>query len=77
MQTQQTLRKVGGSVVVTILPGMPEEMGLKIGQDILLTSKENSIRVESSVPQPSPGAVEFAAWFTKEHEEAMRNFAQR
>lgn len=56
---------------------MPEEMGLKIGQDILLTSKENSIRVESSVPQPSPGAVEFAAWFTKEHEEAMRNFAQR
>ena len=52
-------------------------MGLQVGQDVLLTSDEGAIRVNPSIPQPSPDAVEFAARFTKEYETAMRNLAQR
>ena len=63
--------------MVVIPPEMLEEMGLEAGQDILLTSEEGAIRVESSVPQPSPEAVEFASRFTKKYEEAMRNLSQR
>jgi putative addiction module antidote len=77
IQTQQTLRKVGGSVMVVIPSEMLEEMDLKTGQDILLTSEESTIRVESSISQPSPEAVEFAARFTKKYEQAMRNLSQR
>lgn len=76
MQARQTLRKIGESVMVTVPPEMLEELGLKVGQDILLTSEQSTIRVESSVPQPSPEAVEFAARFTKKYEEAMRNLSQ-
>lgn len=68
---------MGDSVVVTIPQEMLEEMDLKAGQDVLLTSEESAIRVESSIPQPSPDAVEFAARFTKKYEQAMRNLAQR
>lgn len=77
MQTRQTLRSVGESVMVAIPQEMLEEMGLKAGQDVLLTSEESAIRVESSIPQPSPEAVEFAARFTKKYEQSMRNLAQR
>ena len=77
MQTRRTLRKVGGSVMVAIPSEMMEELGLKVGQDVLLTSSEGTVRVESSVPQPSPEAVEFAAQFTKKYEEAMKNLSQR
>lgn len=77
MQTQQTLRKMDGTVVVVIPLEMLEEMGLEVGQDVLLTSEEGAIRVEPSAPHPSPEAVEFAARFTKKYEEAMRNLSQR
>ncbi len=77
MQTRQTLRRIGESVMVTVPPEMLEEIGLKVGQDVLLTSEESTIRVEPSVPQPSPEAMEFAARFTKKYEEAMRNLSQR
>ncbi len=63
--------------MVTIPQEMMKEMELEVGQNMLLISEESAIRLEPSVPLPSPGAVEFAAWFTKEHEETMRNFAQR
>lgn len=77
MQTRQTLKNVDGSVMVVVPPEMLEEMGLQVGQDVLLTSDEGAIRVDPSIPQPSPDAVEFAARFTKEYETAMRNLAQR
>lgn len=77
MQTRQTLRESDGSVMVIVPPEMLEEMGLKVGQEVLLTSQENAIQVRSSVPQPSPDAVEFAARFTKQYEQAMRNLSQR
>ena len=77
MRARQTLRKVGGSVVIAIPQEMLEEMGLKAGQDVLLTFEESAIRMKPSVPQLSPDAVEFAARFTKKYEEAMRNLAQR
>ena len=77
MQTRQTLRKVGESVVVAIPPEMLEKMGLEVGQDVLLTSEESAIQVESAIPQPSHDAVEFTARFTKKYEEAMRNLSQR
>lgn len=77
MQTRQTLRKVGESIVVTVPPKMLEETGLKVGQDVLLTSEESAIRLEPSIPRPSTEAVEFAARFTKKYEKAMRNLAQR
>ncbi|MGF1472310.1 MAG: AbrB/MazE/SpoVT family DNA-binding domain-containing protein [Rubrobacteraceae bacterium] len=69
--------QVGASVMVAIPSGMLKELGLKVGQEVLLTSEEDTIRVESSIPQPSPAAVEFAARFTKKYEQAMRNLSQQ
>ena len=63
--------------MVEIPPEMLEKMGLKVGQDVMLTYAEDAIRMEPSVPQPSPDAVKFASRFTKKYEEAMRNLAQR
>lgn len=77
MQTRQTLRRVSGLVMVEIPEEMLEEMGLKVGEDVLLNSEEETIRVKPPIPQPSPDAVEFAARFTKKYEQAMRNLAQR
>lgn len=77
MQTRQALRRLGGSVVVEVPAEMLEELGLEVGQDILLTSEKDALRVESSVPQPSPDAVEFAARFTKKYEQAMGNLSRR
>jgi antitoxin component of MazEF toxin-antitoxin module len=77
MQTRRTLRKVGGSVMVPIPPEMLEEMSLRVGQDILLSSEDGAIRIEPTVPRPSPDAVEFMARFTKKYDEAMRNLAKR
>jgi antitoxin component of MazEF toxin-antitoxin module len=77
MQTRRTLRKVGGSVMLPIPPEMLEEMGLGIGQDVILTSEGEGMRVEPSEPRPSPDAVEFMARFTKKYDEAMRNLAGR
>lgn len=77
MQTRRTLRKVGGSVMLPIPPEMLEEMGLEAGQVVLLSSEEGGMRIEPSVPRPSPDAVEFMARFTKEYDEAMRNLAGR
>jgi antitoxin component of MazEF toxin-antitoxin module len=71
------LKSIGESVMVSIPPEMLEEMGLQVGQDILLTSEGSAIRLELSVPQPSPNAVEFAARFTEKYEQALRNLARR
>jgi putative addiction module antidote len=77
MQTRRTLRKVGGSVMLPIPPEMLEEMGLGIGQDVILTSEGEGMRVEPSEPRPSADAVEFMTRFTKKYDEAMRNLAGR
>lgn len=63
--------------MVEIPSKMLEELGLEVGQDVLLTSEESGLQVQSSTPQPSPDAVEFAARFTKKYEIAMRNLSQR
>lgn len=77
MQTRRTLRKVGGSVMLPIPPEMLAEMSLEVGQDVLLSSEENAIRVEPSVPRPPDDLVEFAQRFTKKYETALRNLSQR
>jgi putative addiction module antidote len=77
MQTRRTLRKVGGSVMLPIPPEMLEEMGLGVGQDVVVSSEGDGIRVEPSEPRPSKDAVEFMARFTKKYDEAMRNLARR
>ena len=77
MQTRRTLRKVGGSVMLPIPPEMLEEMRLGAGQDVVLSSEEDVIRVEPSAPRPSSDAVEFMARFTRKYDEAMRNLAGR
>ena len=77
MQTRRTLRKVGGSVMLPIPPEMLEEMGLGIGQDVVLSSEGDIIKVKPSAPRPSPDAVKFIARFTKKYDEAMRNLARR
>src|SRR5829696_10451856 len=71
MNTRRTLRKVGGSVMLPIPPEMLEEMQLGAGQDVVLTSEGDVIRVESSAPRPSPDAVEFMTRFSKKYDEAM------
>ena len=63
--------------MVVVPPEILEEMGLEVGQDVLLTSEESGLQVQSSTPQPSPDAVEFAARFTKKYEQAMRNLSRR
>ena len=77
MHRRQRLRKVGESVMIEVPSEMLEEMGLKVGQEVLLTSEESPLRIEPSVPRPSPEAIEFAARFTKKYEVAMRNLSQR
>jgi hypothetical protein len=56
---------------------MLEEMSLGPGQDVVLSSEGDVIRVETSAPRPSPDAVEIMAQFTKKYDEAMRNLARR
>jgi hypothetical protein len=56
---------------------MLEEMSLGPGQDVVLSSEGDVIRVEPSAPRPSPDAVEFMVRFTKKYDEAMRNLARR
>jgi antitoxin component of MazEF toxin-antitoxin module len=63
--------------MLPIPPEMLEELSLGVGQDVLLSSEENIIRVEPSVPRPSPDAVEFMARFTKKYDQAMGNLASR
>ena len=77
IQTRRKLRKVGGSVMLPIPPEMLDEMSLRIGQEVLLSSEGGTIQIEPSVPSPSPDAVEFMARFTKKYDEAMRNLARR
>jgi antitoxin component of MazEF toxin-antitoxin module len=77
MQTRRTSRKVGGSVMIPIPPEMLEEIGLGAGQDVVLSSEGDIIRIEPSAPRPSPDAVEFMAKFAKKYDEAMRNLAKR
>lgn len=77
MQTRRTLRKVGGSVMLPIPPEILEEMNLDVGQDVILSSEENMIRLEPSTPRPSRDAVEFMARFMKKYDVAMRNLAGR
>lgn len=77
MRTRQKLAKVGEPVMLTVPPEMLEEMGLEVGQEVLLSSRSSTVRVEPSASKPAPDAVEFAHRFTKKYEEAMRNLAQR
>jgi antitoxin component of MazEF toxin-antitoxin module len=77
MRTRRTLRKVGGSVMLPIPPEMLEEMRIGAGQDVMLSSEGDVIRVEPSAPRPSPDAVEFMARFTTKYDDAMRNLARR
>jgi antitoxin component of MazEF toxin-antitoxin module len=63
--------------MLPIPPEMLAEMDLEAGQDVLLSSEEGVIQIESSVPRPSSDAVEFMARFTKKYDEAMRNLARR
>ena len=77
MQTRRTLRKVGGSVMLPIPPEMLQEMSLEVGQDVLMSSEGNLLRVEPLVPRPAPDAVEFMQRFVNKYDEAMRNLAQR
>ena len=77
MQTRRTLRRVGGSVMLPIPPEVLEDMNLKDGQDILLSYEKGVIQIESSVPRPSPDAVEFMSRFIKKYDEAMSNLAHR
>jgi len=75
MYTRRTLRKVGGSVMLPI----PRKCWKRCnsGQDVVLTSEGDVIRVEPSTPRLSPDAVEFMARFTKKYDEAMGNLATR
>lgn len=77
MRTRRTLRKVGGSVMLPIPPEMLEDMSLKAGQDVLLSSEGNVIQIEPSERRPSHDAVEFVQRFTEKYDEAMRNLAGR
>lgn len=77
MQTRRTLRKVGGSVMLPIPPEILEDMSLKAGQDVLLSSEGNVIQIEPSEHRPSRDAVEFMQRFTEKYDEAMRNLARR
>jgi antitoxin component of MazEF toxin-antitoxin module len=77
MQTRQTLKKVGASVMLPIPAEILEKMRLAAWQDVVLSSEGDVIKVEPSAPRPSLDAEEFAARFTKKYEEAMRNLAQR
>ncbi len=77
MEMERKLRKVGGSVMVPIPPEMLDELQLRVDQPVRLISESGGIRIEPSVPRPSPEVVEFAAKFMDEYEEVLRELANR
>ncbi len=46
MQTRRTLKKVGGSMMLPIPAEMLEKMRLAAGQDVVLSSEGDVIKVE-------------------------------
>ena len=77
MQTERTLKKVGGSVMLPIPPEILREMHLEADQTVTVSSEAGRINVEPSIRRPSADAVEFMARFTERYDEAFRNLAQR
>ncbi|MBV9454044.1 MAG: hypothetical protein JOZ19_08005 [Rubrobacter sp.] len=77
MQVEKTLKKVGGSVVLTIPPEILRQLHLRADQVVRLSSEAGRFYVEPVAQKPEPDAVEFMARFTEKYDEAFRNLAQR
>jgi putative addiction module antidote len=77
METKRRLKKIGGSVALFIPPEMLEELRLKPGTEVEVSSEGSSIRIRRAQSGPSEDLVEFAQRFTKKYETALRNLAQR
>ncbi len=75
MEIKQRLKKIGGSVALFIPPEMLEELQLKPGTEVEVTSEGSSIRRVQ--PGPPDNLVEFARRFTRKYETALKNLAQR
>jgi antitoxin component of MazEF toxin-antitoxin module len=56
---------------------MLEELSLKPGAEVEVTSEGTSIRVRRVEQSPPDDLIEFAHRFTKKYEVALRNLAQR
>lgn len=63
--------------MIPIPPEVLKDMGLEAGEDVLLSYEAGVMRMEPSVPRPSPDAVEFMSRFVEEYDEAMRNLSER
>jgi antitoxin component of MazEF toxin-antitoxin module len=77
METKRRLKKIGGSVALFIPPEMLEELRLKPGVEVEVTSGGDSISVRRVEQGPHDDLVEFAHRFTKKYEVALRNLSQR
>ena len=77
METKRRLKKIGGPVALFIPPEMLEELSLKPGAEVEVTSEGTSIRVRRVEQSPPDDLIEFAHRFTKKYEVALRNLAQR
>ncbi len=77
METKKRLKKIGGSVALFIPPEMLEELQLKPGTEVEVTSEGSSIRIRRVQSGPPDDLVEFARRFTKKYKTALRNLAQR
>lgn len=77
MQTKRRLKKIGGSVALFIPPEMLEDLGLKPGAEVEVSSEGSEIRIGLIQNDPPDELVEFARRFTKKYETALRDLAQR
>lgn len=77
MQTERTLKKVGGSVMLPIPPEILRGMALDADALVRITSEAGRFYVEPVESRPDPEAAAFMARFTQKYDRALRNLASR
>ncbi len=77
METRRRLKKVGGSVMLSIPAEIAAELGLGPDSEVEVRSEGRSLRVEPVAERPPGDLVEFAHRFTRRYEEALRELADR
>jgi hypothetical protein len=75
MEIERRLRRVGGSVMLPLPPGMLRESGLGDGDVVRLRSRPGRIEI-SPVEGPDLEVAAFAARFTRRYREALARLGQ-
>jgi antitoxin component of MazEF toxin-antitoxin module len=77
MELTRRLRKVGGSIMVSIPPELLRDSGLQLDAVVRLRSQPGRIEIEPTEASPSQDVVSFAARFTTRYRQALKELARR